>query len=59
MNALEMTAKTEDAIIKVINDSGLPLTTIHYMLSDIQRQIVEILNQEPQQTTAKGNKSEE
>ena len=44
MNALEMTKKTEDAIIKAINESGLPLTTIHYMLSDLQRQIAETLN---------------
>lgn len=43
MNALEVTKKTEEAIIKTINDSALPLTTIYYMLSDLQRQIVEAL----------------
>lgn len=45
MNALELTQKTEETLVKVINDSGLPLTTIHYMLSNIQRQIIETLNQ--------------
>jgi len=44
MNALEVTKKTEETIIKAINDSALPLTTIYYMLSDLQRQIVEALN---------------
>ena len=44
MNALEVTQKTEETLIKTINDSGLPLTTIHYMLNNIQRQIIEALN---------------
>lgn len=45
MNALEQTQKTEEKIINAINESQLPLTTIHYMLSNIQRQIVEVMNQ--------------
>lgn len=45
MNALEQTQKVEEQLIKVINESQLPLTTIHYMLSNIQRQIVEVMNQ--------------
>lgn len=44
MNALEQTQKVENELIKTINESGLPLTTIHYMLSNIQRQIVDVLN---------------
>ena len=44
MNALEQTQKVESDLIKTINESGLPLTTIHYMLSNIQRQIIEVLN---------------
>ena len=48
MNALEQTQKTEEQLIKVINESQLPLTTIYYMLSNIQRQIGEALQQPPQ-----------
>ena len=44
MNALEKMQKVEGDLIKTINESGLPLTTIHYMLSNIQRQIAEVLN---------------
>ena len=44
MNALEQTMKTQEAIVKTINESGLPLTTIYYMLNDLQRQIMEALN---------------
>lgn len=44
MNALEQTQKVESDLIKTINESGLPLTTIHYMLSNIQRQIADVLN---------------
>lgn len=43
MNALEVTQKTEEALIKTINESGLPLTTIHYMLQDLQRQVADAL----------------
>lgn len=45
MNEIEKARKTEEQLIKVINESWLPLTTIHYMLSNIQRQIVEVMNQ--------------
>jgi len=49
MNALEQTMKTQDEIIKTINESGLPLTTIYYMLQDLQRQIVEASNRQPEE----------
>lgn len=57
MNALEQTQKTEEQLIKVINESQLPLTTIHYMLSNIQRQIVDALNK-PAEEPADGEQSE-
>lgn len=57
MNALEQTQKVEEQLIKVINESQLPLTTIHYMLSNIQRQIVDALNK-PAEEPAEGEQSE-
>ena len=57
MNALEQTQKTEEKLIQVINESKLPLTTIHYMLSNIQRQIVDALNK-PAEEPAEGEKGE-
>ena len=57
MNALEQTQKTEEQLIKAINESQLPLTTIHYMLSNIQRQIVDALNK-PAEEPAEGEQSE-
>ncbi len=54
MNALDTTKKTEETIIKAINDSGLPLTTVYYMLADLQRQITDALNNvEVNQTESK------
>jgi len=49
MNALEQTRKVEEQIIKTINESGLPLTTIYYMLQDLQRQIEEAANRQPEE----------
>lgn len=57
MNALEQTQKTEEKLIQVINESQLPLTTIHYMLSNIQRQIVDALNK-PAEEPEKGETNE-
>lgn len=46
MKALEQTQKTEEQLIKTINESGLPLTTVYYMLANIQRQIGEALDKQ-------------
>lgn len=46
MNALEQTQKTEEQLIKTINESKLPLTTVYYMLANIQRQISDALDKQ-------------
>lgn len=53
MNELQRVRHTQDALITVINESALPLTTVHFMLMDIQRQIQAALEKEPE------NKEEE
>lgn len=55
MNAFEQTQKIENELVKTINESGLPLTTIHYMLSNIQRQIIEVLNANTAERTKPDN----
>ena len=57
MNALEQTQKVENELVKTINDSGLPLTTIYYMLSNIQRQLVEVLNANNTDTVERNGQS--
>ena len=56
MNALEQTRKTQDEIIKAINESGLPLTTVYYMLNDLQRQIEEAVTKQPEEVKTDAKK---
>ena len=43
MNELEKAHVLQDSIINAINESALPLSTVHFILLDIQRQIQEVI----------------
>ena len=43
MNDLEKAHELQNSIVTAINESALPLSTVHFLLLDIQRQIQDAL----------------
>ena len=43
MNDLEKAHDLQNSIVTAINESALPLSTVHFLLLDIQRQIQDAL----------------
>lgn len=43
MNEIEKAHELQNSIVTAINESALPLSTVHFLLLDIQRQIQDAL----------------